>query len=147
MADALLTRNFPVLPDRLYDYITQPDRLAQWFGPEGTDLTDHKMDFTHPGPWFAVLVGRESGNRFKVSGQVTHVRPKASVGLTWAWHDDADRRGAESHVTLKVDATPKGARLTIDHRDLVDQESIDSHTKGWTSTLNRLTQILGTTPS
>lgn len=142
MADALLTRDFPVSPDRLYDYITRPDRLSQWFGPEGTYLAEHEMDFTRTGPWFAVMVGRESGSRFKVSGQVTHVRPKTSVGLTWAWHDDADKRGAESHVTLIVDALPKGARLTIDHRELADVDAVESHTKGWTSTLNKLSGLL-----
>ncbi|MEZ5910946.1 MAG: SRPBCC domain-containing protein [Paracoccaceae bacterium] len=140
MPDVCLTRDFPVTTDGLYDYITRPDRLAQWFGPEGTELAEHDMDFTRTGPWFAVLVGRESGNRFKVSGQVTHVRPKTSVGLTWAWHDDADRRGAESHVTLSVAAAAKGAKLTIDHRELADAEAVESHRKGWTSTLDNLSK-------
>lgn len=143
MADTLLAREFPVSADRLYEYITLPERLTQWFGPEGTYLAEHDMDFSRTGPWFAVMVGRESGNRFKVSGEVTHVRPRTSVALTWAWHDDADGRGAESHVTFIVDATPKGARLTIDHRDLADAEAVEGHSKGWRSTLDKLSQQLG----
>lgn len=147
MPDARLERDFPVPVETLFAYVTEPARLIEWFGPEGVDLADAAMDFTRPGPWFAVMVGRDSGNRFKVSGQVTHVRPLASVGLTWAWHDDADRRGAESHVTLAVAGTPTGSRLVIDHRDLADAAAVASHTAGWTSTLAKLTRLLALPPA
>jgi uncharacterized protein YndB with AHSA1/START domain len=142
MPDAKLERDFAVPVETLYAYVTEPARLAEWFGPEGTDLTDAAMDFTRPGPWHAVMVARDSGNRFKVSGQVTHVRPMTSVGLTWAWHDDSDQRGAESHVTFAVAETSTGSRLIIDHRDLADATAVARHTAGWTATLAKLTRLL-----
>jgi len=142
MPDVKLERDFPVPVETLFAYVTEPARLMEWFGPEGTFLADASMDFTRPGPWHAVMIGRESGNRFKVSGQVTQVRPLTSVGLTWGWHDDADRRGAESHVTFAVARTDTGSRLTIDHRDLADAEAVASHTAGWIATLAKLQRIL-----
>mgnify|MGYP003396969030 FL=1 len=147
MPDARLERNFPVSVETLFAYVTEPAHLLEWFGPEGTDLTDAAMNFTTTGPWHAVMVGRESGNRFKVSGQVTHVRPMASIGLTWAWHDDTGQRGAESHETLSVVGTDGGSRLIIDHRDLADAAAVASHNAGWTSTLAKLTQLLSAPPT
>ena len=91
------------------------------------------------------MIGLESGNRFKVSGRITHVRPPeddaGSVGFTWAWHNDDDRRGHESHVTFTVVSTAKSARLTLTHHGLdTEAQSLD-HERGWMSTLSKLDRL------
>ena len=136
-------RDYPVGLDRLWQAVTAPDQLMQWFGPEGVDIHDCGLDFTRTGPWFCDMVGRESGSHFIVSGQITHVRPpengEGSVGMTWAWHDDTGTRGAESHVMFKVSRAPDGqSRLRLIHRDLPDIETAQNHTKGWLSSLRCL---------
>ncbi|WP_375173857.1 SRPBCC domain-containing protein [Pseudooceanicola sp.] len=141
-ADIEFIREYPVALTRLWRAVTQPVQLIQWFGPEGTYLDACEMDFTTTGPWTCTMRGKESGNRFKVSGQITHVQApdggKGSVGFTWAWHDDEDRRGPESHVMFTVEETASGARLTLSHRELQDVESAQNHTRGWLSTLRKL---------
>lgn len=145
------TRTYPVAPDRLWQAVTQPGQLVQWFGPEGVDLHDCTLDFTRTGPWHCDMVGRESGDHFIVSGQITHVRPPengtGSVGLTWAWHDATGRRTHESHVTFEVSTTQDNqAHLRLIHRELPDVETAQSHTKGWLSTLRCLDAFLSTPP-
>lgn len=141
MPDLRLTRDFNVTPERLFNAITRRADLCLWWGPEGMDLPEEHLDFSRTGPWFSVMRNSE-GQRYKVSGQVTHVTPPRSVGFTWAWHDDSDTRGAESHVTFTIEETDTGARLVIDHRDLGDDEISANHERGWTSTLNKLTNLL-----
>ena len=146
--DAEFIRDYAVSVDRLWKAVTRPDEIMQWFGPEGVRLAECDMDFTRAGPWMCVMIGLDSGNRFKNSGQVTHVRPpsqgsEGSVGFTWAWHDDDDIRGAESHVTFTVSATETGARLVLTHRDLATMEAAQSHTRGWLSTLGKLDAFIG----
>jgi uncharacterized protein YndB with AHSA1/START domain len=80
----------------------------------------------------------DEGQRYKVSGQVTHVDPPNSVGFTWAWHDNQDQRGAESHVTFSVAVTESGSRLVLDHRELADADIAGNHEQGWTSSLRKL---------
>lgn len=142
MAETRMERDFPVSPEILFDFVTTPERLGQWFGPEGTRLDSHDLNLCREGPWFARMVGLESGNVFKVSGVVTRVDPPRSVGFTWAWHDDEDQRGAESFVSFIVEPSGDGARFIIDHRDLPDDEAAEAHTVGWTSTLRRLTDLI-----
>jgi uncharacterized protein YndB with AHSA1/START domain len=137
MADLKLERAFPIAANDLYAWISTPDKLLQWWGPEGMHIPEHNLDFSRTGPWYSVMQNGE-GQRFKVSGHVTHVDPPKSVGFTWGWHDDQDQRGAESHVMLVVEAAEEGAKLIIDHRELGDDEIAANHTKGWTSTLNKL---------
>ncbi|OWU86120.1 hypothetical protein ATO6_04485 [Oceanicola sp. 22II-s10i] len=140
--DVAFVRDYSVALDRLWRAVTEPVQLIQWFGPEGLFIQDCDLDFRRTGPWSCSMVGKESGNRFHVSGQITSVSPPAegrgSVGLTWAWHDDTGRRGPESHVSFTVERTATGARLTLTHRALESVDSAQDHTRGWLSTLRKL---------
>ncbi|SDX45456.1 Uncharacterized conserved protein YndB, AHSA1/START domain [Ruegeria halocynthiae] len=137
MADLKLERDFPVSPETLYAWVSDGAKLLQWWGPEGLHVPRHDLDFSRLGPWYSVMQNGE-GQQFKVSGHVTHIDPPNSVGFTWAWHDDRDQRGPESHVTFSVAATDSGSRLVVDHRELVDAESATNHNEGWTSSLRKL---------
>ncbi len=137
LSEVQLDRSFPVSPERLFAWVTQADKLMQWWGPEGIDVFDHALDLTRPGAYFAKMRGAD-GQQYHISGQVTHVTPPRSVGFTWAWHDETGQRGAESHVIFTVEAEGQSARLRIVHRDLPTPEMAESHAKGWTSTLNKL---------
>lgn len=137
MADLKLEREFPVSPDVLFEWISDGARLLQWWGPEGVHVPEHDLDFSRIGPWYSVMKN-DDGQTFKVSGHVTHVDPPNSVGFTWAWHDDQDQRGAESHVTLSVTSNGSGSRLVVDHRELADADAAANHEQGWTSSLRKL---------
>ncbi|MEX0318061.1 MAG: SRPBCC domain-containing protein [Ruegeria sp.] len=141
MADLRLKREFPVAPEQLFAWVSDGPKLLQWWGPEGLHVPEHDLDFSRTGPWFSVMENGE-GQRFKVSGHVTHVDAPKSVGFTWAWHDENDQRGDESHVTFTVEATDNGARLVLDHRELGDDEISASHEGGWTSSLRKLEAAL-----
>ncbi len=143
-----LIREYKVGVERLWQVVTDPAEIVQWFGPEGVDIDDCEMAFTDRGPWFCKMRGRESGNIFHVSGTVTHVRTPqgasdGSVGFTWAWHDaEIGTRGDESHVIFEVSAKGDGAQLRLIHRDLASVEQAQDHSKGWLSTLRKLDSII-----
>jgi len=141
MPDLTLERVFDAPPERVFDFVSKPDLVAKWWGPEGTTLPHHDLAFDRPGPWVSVMENAE-GRRFKVSGQVTHVDPPHSVGFTWAWHDEHDRRGVESHVTIRlVPDIGGGTRLSLSHVDL-PEDAAESHESGWTSTLAKLARLI-----
>ena len=137
MTDLRIEREFEVPPETLFEWITAGARLLQWWGPEGMTIPEHDLDFSRTGPWYSVMRNVE-GQDYKVSGQVTHVDPPHSVGFTWGWHDEDDRRGPESFVTLSVVETAAGARLIVDHRELPDDEIGAQHERGWISSVNSL---------
>lgn len=137
MTDLRLERDFSVSPERLFLWVTTPEKLLKWWGPEGMDIPEHDLDLSRTGPWFSIMRNGD-GQQFKVSGHVTHVDAPKSVGFTWGWHDDNDQRGGESHVTFTVVASNDGARLLVDHRKLDDSEQSARHESGWTSSLRKL---------
>lgn len=133
MADVKIVREFKVTAERLFRAVTEQAEILNWWGHDGMTIPTYALDFTCEGPWHSEMIG-ENGGRYKLSGQVTHVNPPRSVGFTWAWHDEADRRGPESHVTLTVEDTGDGAaRLTVDHRDLQNDDVAARHEAGWIS--------------
>ena len=144
MADIRLEREFSVSPERLFEVLSTRAALVQWWGHDGMTLPDEQLDFSTLGPWHASMVSDE-GNRFKMSGQVTRVDPPRTVGFTWGWHDPDDQRGAESHVTFTVVETAEGAKLIIDHRELLSEEVAARHSAGWVGPLARLERFLSET--
>lgn len=141
MTDLRLEREYPISAKKLFDLVTMPEHLSQWFGTEAVLIQKIEMDLTKTGPWMCHMVGRDSGDRFKLSGQVTHVDAPKSVGFTWAWHDEQDQRGDESHVVFTVSGTPTGARLEVKHLDLSNREAAERHLAGWASTLAGLERL------
>jgi len=141
MAILKMERDFDASPKRVFEMVSTQAGLLQWWGPEGMSLPDHELDFSRIGPWFSVMANAE-GQKFKVSGVVTQYEPPNSVGFTWGWHDDADVRGEESHVTFTVRALAGGgARLVLEQVDLPSDEQLKNHRGGWTSSLRKLEAI------
>lgn len=141
MSDIRLEREFAVTPERLFEVISTRADLIRWWGHDGWTFADESIDFSKTGPWFADMLSDE-GNRYKMSGQVTLVRPPHAIGFTWAWHDEDDRRGHESHVTFTVKESGVGAQLIVDHRDLATDDIAAQHAQGWAGPLGRLSRLL-----
>ncbi len=138
MVTLTMEREFSADPETVFAYVSKTEHLLKWWGPEGVTLPEHQLAFDRKGPWVSVMQNAE-GQRFKVSGHVTHVDPPHSVGFTWAWHDETDTRGVESHVTIKlVPAANGGTRFQLSHVDLPDDDVAANHERGWTSSLRKL---------
>ncbi|MGR3292163.1 MAG: SRPBCC family protein [Paracoccaceae bacterium] len=142
MPELTLTHRFDAAPEKVFEYISQTRHLLRWWGPEGMHVSEHALSLEKVGPWMSVMVNAE-GDRFKVSGQVTLVDPPKLIGFTWAWHDENDNRGVESHVTIKlVPAQNGGTEFELNHVDLPDADAVASHRQGWESTLRKLEKFL-----
>ena len=141
MNELRMERRLPADTKTVFDFVTRPENVAKWWGPEGTTLPEMHLDFTRQGPWSSVMMNGE-GKRFKVTGKVVAVDPPNLVELTWAWHDEQDVRGRESRVRFEV--KPDGSKasvFTLIHTGLPDEESAKNHEMGWTSSLNKLERM------
>jgi len=142
MTTLTLERSFSAEIDTVFAFISKTENLLKWWGPEGVHVPEHNLDFERTGPWFSVMKNDE-GQVFKVSGQVTSVSPPTAIGFTWAWHDDDDQRGAESHVIMTLSAGENGGtKLVLQHNDLADDEIAARHNEGWTSSLSKLERLV-----
>lgn len=140
MADLILERKLGAPIDRVFQFVTQPENLTQWWGPEGMTVPEGDLNFSRLGPWDSVMMNSE-GQKYKVSGTVTAIDPPSSVAFTWAWHDENDQRGHESRVTIELIEQSGGTLFRLTHAGLADEESSKNHEQGWNSTLNKLERM------
>ena len=113
-------RAFPIPVEALWDWVTNPDRLAGWyclvtgtFAPGG----DYQMHF-----------GDETG-----TGTIQQCDPPYGFTATW---DHAGEPASLLTITLAPDG-PSQSRLTLDHERLPGNQTA-GHAAGWHSYLDRL---------
>jgi uncharacterized protein YndB with AHSA1/START domain len=136
-----IERLIPASPERVFEYWTEPDLLAKWFGPTGYEVPGHDLDVRAGGKWRATIRSPE-GKLNSVSGVYNLVdRPRRLV-FTWAWDDDNGRRGEETEVTITLEPTPGGTRLKLVQQPFPTRDMRDRHNGGWTSSLNNLTRVV-----
>ncbi len=140
MADVVLRRFFQADIKTVFAYISEAEKLLQWWGPVGVDIRAHDLDFSRKGAWFSHMHSPK-GEIYKVSGQVTRVDPPHMIGFTWAWHGEDDIRGHESHVMIELTAQDGGTAFVLTHSDLADPQSAQNHTQGWTSSISKLEAV------
>ena len=142
MTDLVIERRFDASAETVFAFLTQPDKIATWWGPEGMTCPVLDMNLAQTGDWMSVMANADGG-RFKVSGVVEDVSPPHRVSFTWGWHDENDRRGPESRVTFEVTPVAEGGTVfKLTHADLPDEESAGNHNQGWTSSLRKLEAAL-----
>ena len=137
MADLVLERKLSASIERVFEFVTQPENLTKWWGPEGMTIPEGDLDFSRPGSWDSVMMNSE-GQRFKVSGSVSEITKPNRVAFTWAWHDENDARGHESNVLIELVEQGEATLFRLSHTNLADEESAQNHNMGWSSTLNKL---------
>ena len=131
----VLERLIPASPERVFDAWVDPGLLVQWWGPEGFSTPEVKIDVRRDGRWRTVMVAPDGG-RHIVSGVYRTIDRPQRLVFTWAWEDEAGRRGHESEVEVTFRRAGSGTVMELVHRLLDNIESRDSHRAGWASSLN-----------
>ncbi len=136
MSELRLERDYNVPPEELFAFVTEPQNLIQWWGPEGTGVAEAKLDLRRPGPWSLSLT-HPSGGPFEMRGTVLKVTPPRFVEFTM------NVPGSDTDSTVRFEVTPQGAgsRLTLIQSGISD-EMVAMGQRGWGSTLARLERLI-----
>lgn len=137
-----MQRSFAATRERVFSFLTQTDHLLNWWGPDGTTITDHDLDFSRPGPWVATMHS-PGGDAHRVGGDVLAIDPPASVELTLAFIMPDGARGPLS--TILFELTDQGGgmtRLTLTQSGLKAEHIQDMRNKGWNAAFARLGKLI-----
>jgi uncharacterized protein YndB with AHSA1/START domain len=117
---------------------TEPEQLAQWFGPAEVELRDLKVEIKMGGA-FRVHFVSKTGDHI-ATGNYREIIPNQRLKFSWSWEHYAM---PDSVVTVDFEDLGQTTRLTLVHEGLPDQEDADDHTKGWTSMIEKFTRLMG----
>jgi len=138
-ASVTLRRTIAAPPARVYRAWTDPNELMKWFGPRTHGLVSSEVDLRVGGRYRFGIQKPPDGQINYVTGEYRELAPNARLVFTWTWEHMADVR--DTLVTVDLREAPKGTELRLTHELLPNQEAMDSHTTGWTGTLDRLAEM------
>ncbi len=136
-----LKRRINAPPAKIFAAWTDPEKLAQWFGPADTVVGSVSSELdVKVGGRFRVRFSTENGEQHEVGGVYREVTPDQRLVFTWAWRSTPER---ESLVSVALRPDGAATMLTLTHEQFFDQAARDGHERGWTGTLDRLERYFG----
>src|SRR6202011_773557 len=89
-----LERLIPAPPENVFDAWTEPQILAQWWGPEGFTTPSPQVDLRVGGSYRTVMIAADGGE-FIATGTYRGIERPRRLIFTWAW----EKEGARGHET------------------------------------------------
>ena len=126
--------------EKVFDAFVTEAGLAAWLAPRGMKIPEAKIDARVGGRWQVTMMSRE-GTRFVGGGVYREIARPARLSFTWQW-EGGPMGGFESLVEVEFTAADGGTQVRLTHSGFPDAGSREGHNQGWTSCLNRLTDLL-----
>lgn len=134
-----LVRQYDAPPERVFDALTRPELLSQWFAP-GDDFDAVVDRFqTEVGGAYRIEMRHQNGDIHTCIGEIQEVKRPDRLVYTWKW--EGGEMG-DTLVTWELRSSGTGTELTLTHERFPNDAARDEHAKGWTGCLERLTRIL-----
>ena len=140
--EIVVTRLFDAPRERVFEAWTDPEQVAQWWGPHGFTTTTDEMSVTPGGVWRFVMHGPD-GRDYKNKIIYTEVvRPER---LVYRHAGEDEHEDVRFHVTVTFEAQGRKTLLTMRSVFATAQERDDVVEKygaleGARQTLERLAQ-------
>jgi uncharacterized protein YndB with AHSA1/START domain len=126
-------------PETLFSAWTEPDRLMHWSCPEGSTVTDARVDLSVGGSYRIRMRGSEDDIHTAVGVYREITRPHRLV-YTWDWEEE-DYAMGETLVTVEFKEVEGGTEVVLTHDRFPSPDAKTSHEQGWSSCLNRLERL------
>jgi uncharacterized protein YndB with AHSA1/START domain len=142
----VVTREFDAPRELVWDAWTQPQHVAQWWGPNGFTNTILEMSVKPGGVWRLTMHGPDGTDYPNKIVYREVVRPEK---LVYDHTDDVEEPGTHFHVTVTFEEHGHGTRLTMRMEFETPEELqqvIDEYgaLEGATQTMGRLREHLAT---
>ena len=137
-----VTRLIRASQEKVYEAWTDVNLYRQWFGPEDCNAREVEMDVRLGGK-FRVAVGSKMGE-LEAHGEFTEVTPYSRLAYTWDWRGNPELEVGETHVVVDLKSQAEGTLVTITHSGFRDAEMAGEHEVGWSGSLDKLENLIGT---
>lgn len=122
----------PVTPDEAFALITEPERLRRWKTVAAT------VDLRAGGAYrWTVTPGHIAVGTFR------EIEPGKRLVYGWGWEGSPDLEPDASTVTVTIEPTDSGSRVTLVHEGLTAEQAV-GHAEGWDHYFERLERLVTT---
>jgi len=135
-----MKRVLPAPRERVFRACTEPDELAEWWGPKGFTAPSVELDLRLGGN-YRIAMQPPDGDLFFLSGEFREVDPPAQLAYTFRW-EDPDPDDQETVVTLSFGDLGESTELVFTQRAFATEGRRALHEQGWTDSLDRLHELM-----
>lgn len=131
-----ITRTFPAKRERVFDALTKPEQVAQWWGPAGFTLPQADLDLRVGGK-YRFKMQPPQGDAMMLTGTFKEIDPPSKLVYSWAF-DGAP----QTLVTIELKEAEGGTEVNLIHEPFPSKELVAQHDDGWQGGFDRLEAIL-----
>ena len=113
MTSLTLVRRIAARPSIVFEALTTPEGIAEWWGPDAGPVLVAETD-VRIGGRFKVRFRMLDGTEHESSGEYLEVNPPVRLAMTWRWLGDEDD-GGESRIEIDLRAVAGGTELVFTH--------------------------------
>ena len=139
MTSLTLVRRIRARPSIVFEALTTPDGIAQWWGPDAGPVVLAETDLRIGGR-FRVRFRMLDGTEHESTGEYLEVVQSKRLVMSWQWTTggEHDEDGEVSRIEIYLKPTDVGTEITFTHARLKTQASRTSHERGWAGALDKL---------
>jgi uncharacterized protein YndB with AHSA1/START domain len=135
-----LTREFPAPPERVAELLTDPTKLAMWWGPRGFSIPS--IDFVpRTGASYRIEMQPPEGDAFHLSGTFREVELPSSLAFSFEW-EPPDRDDVETVAQLSLEAVGDSTKVRLVQGPFKTSDRCALHRAGWMESFDRLGELL-----
>jgi uncharacterized protein YndB with AHSA1/START domain len=135
-----ITRVLPAPPPVVFDAFSDPDKLAQWWGPAG--FTVPSLEFSpRAGAGYRIEMQPPEGEPFHLTGDFQEVVPPTRLAFTFVW-EPPDPDDVETLVELSFRHLGGSTEVAFTQGPFRTEARRELHRDGWADTFDRLERFL-----
>ena len=136
-------RKFKALPKQVFDSLTEPARLAKWWGPRGFTIPAIVVDLRVGGS-YRFTMQPPDGESFHLSGEFLEIHAPDRLSYTFRW-DEPTPDDRETIVVLTLSALHEATELSLSQGTFATAERLELHRDGWAESFEKLDSLLANT--
>jgi uncharacterized protein YndB with AHSA1/START domain len=139
MTSLTLVRRIRARPSIVFDALTTPDGIAQWWGPDAGPVLLAETD-VRIGGRFRVRFRTLDGTEHESAGEYLEIVKPIRLVMSWQWTNggEPEEAGEVSRIEIDLKRVDTGTEITFTHARLRTPASRASHEQGWTGALDKL---------
>lgn len=130
--------------ERVYQALTEPTALTQWWGPDGFTTQVVALDL-RVGGGYRLAMQPPDGELFHLSGEFVDVVPPSRLAYTFRW-EEPDPDDQETVVKLVLESVGDVTKVSLWQGYFATGARLALHKNGWTESFKKL-RALAARPS
>lgn len=140
--DLTINRVFDAPRELVFEAWTNPDHLANWWGPTGFTGESCTVKLTEGGRWRFCMRNSETGVEHWAHGVYHEIKRPERLVFSFAWEEPHGSSGHDTLVTITFDDRDGKTEMTFHQAIFSTVEDRVGHEGGWRETFDDLTTYL-----